>query len=305
MGRGGGDVVTRFFRYVLALGVLAIGACGDGDGDDPVDSSLPVAVLAAFPAELLALLEHMSFDDAVIVAGRPFRIGRMGDVRVIVGMTGIGLVNATQTTRALLDTIAVRGVVASGVAGSPFRIGDVVVPRRWGLADGATHPVRGEWIDRVTEIADAGEILLQRCTERPDAPLEDAVCMPHQPAVAVGGVGESGDPFGGTALSCTEGGDDVFGCDASAEFSSSFPVAPAGLVVAGARDATAVDMETAAVAAEARARGLPFIAFRAVSDGEGDPLDLPGFPFQFFAYYRLAARNAAAAAAAFVQGLDG
>jgi nucleoside phosphorylase len=61
------------------------------------------------------------------------------------------------------------------------------------------------------------------------------------------------------------------------------------------------DMESAAVAREAARHGLPFIAFRAVSDGPGDPLNLPGFPAQFFAYYRLAADNAAAAAAAFVE----
>jgi nucleoside phosphorylase len=63
----------------------------------------------------------------------------------------------------------------------------------------------------------------------------------------------------------------------------------------------AEDMETAAVAAEAAARSLPFIAFRAVSDGAGDPLGLPGFPAQFFAYYPLAADNAAAAATAFLE----
>ena len=51
----------------------------------------------------------------------------------------------------------------------------------------------------------------------------------------------------------------------------------------------------------AAVRGLPFIAFRAVSDGEGDPLGVPGFPAQFFAYYRLAARNATAATVAFLE----
>ena len=50
-------------------------------------------------------------------------------------------------------------------------------------------------------------------------------------------------------------------------------------------------------------RGVPFIAFRAVSDGEGDPLNLRGFPDQFYAYYPLAAHNAAAAAEAFVSRL--
>jgi nucleoside phosphorylase len=64
-----------------------------------------------------------------------------------------------------------------------------------------------------------------------------------------------------------------------------------------------VDMETAAIAREAATRGLPYIAFRAGSDGSGDPLGLPGFPAQFYAYYRLAARNAAAATSAFLERL--
>jgi nucleoside phosphorylase len=292
--------VTWTARGAAALLVLALGACGDGGDAEP---ALPVAVLAAFPAELAAVLEHMTVEDTVVVAGRKLRIGGIGDVPVIVGMTGIGLVNAARTARAVLDGFAVRGVVVSGVAGSPFRIGDVVVPERWGLTGGTAHAVPGEWIELVRETTAAGGVRLQRCTERLDAPLEDPVCTSHQPAVAVGGVGESGDPFGGAPLRCVGEGDDVFGCDVVAAAPPSFATAPAGLEAAAPNESTAIDMETAAIAAEAGARGIPFIAFRAVSDGEGDPLDLPGFPFQFFAYYRLAARNAAAATAAFVTRL--
>jgi adenosylhomocysteine nucleosidase len=62
-------------------------------------------------------------------------------------------------------------------------------------------------------------------------------------------------------------------------------------------------METAAVARVAAEKGLPFIAFRAVSDGAGDPLNLMGFFEQFFAYYRLAADNAAIATIAFLERL--
>ena len=38
---------------------------------------------------------------------------------------------------------------------------------------------------------------------------------------------------------------------------------------------------------------VPFLGIRAVSDGGGDPLGLPGFPAQFFYYRQLAADNAA------------
>ena len=60
------------------------------------------------------------------------------------------------------------------------------------------------------------------------------------------------------------------------------------------------DMETAAVARVAQVRQVPFIGFRALSDGLGDPLNLPGFPAQFFVYRQYAAENAAAVAMAFL-----
>ena len=78
---------------------------------------------------------------------------------------------------------------------------------------------------------------------------------------------------------------------------------PAALVVVDPDTQTAYDEETAAIAREVAARGLPFIAFRASSDGGDDPLNLTEFA-EFFAYYRLAAHNAAAAAAAFLDHND-
>jgi nucleoside phosphorylase len=46
---------------------------------------------------------------------------------------------------------------------------------------------------------------------------------------------------------------------------------------------------------------VPFLGIRAVSDGAGDPLHLPGFPAQFFVYRQLAGNNAAAVTIAFLQ----
>ena len=61
------------------------------------------------------------------------------------------------------------------------------------------------------------------------------------------------------------------------------------------------DMETATVARIAAEKRIPFIAFRGVSDGRGDPLMLPPIPYdQFVVYQQLAADNAAAATLAFL-----
>jgi hypothetical protein len=104
---------------------------------------------------------------------------------------------------------------------------------------------------------------------------------------------------------CLPDGGDVFGCDIASEDTASetrgerCPKRTFSTV--NLETPVADDMETAAIAREAAAHGVPFIAFRAVSDGAGDLLGLPGFPVQFFAYYRLAGWNAAATTVAFLE----
>jgi nucleoside phosphorylase len=288
----------RAFLLALAVSTCgALAACGS-DGND-LDEPF-VAVFGAFPAELGALVERAEIEEEEVLADRVIRIGRLGGIRVVLAMTGIGLINAEVTTRTVLERYPVTGVIVSGVAGAPQRIGDVTVPHAWAFDDGTTYPCHDPWLAFADEVA-ARALALDRCTVVPAT--GQPVCLPHEPAVFVGGVGVSDDPFGGNPLPCMPGTDDVFGCDI---------VPPSG--ASAARDdgvfqgphpdePAAVDMETTAIAREAAARGLPFIAFRSVSDGAGDPLNLPGFPAQFFAYYRHAASTAAEVATAFLEQL--
>jgi adenosylhomocysteine nucleosidase len=287
---------------------LCLAGCGsDCDNGDSVDIGTDpppmFALLSAFPAELAPLLERADVAETIALdGGRMLRVGKIGRVPVVLGLAGIGLVNAAAMTRTVLERYDVAGVIVSGVAGSPLRIADVAVPVEWSLVGDGTFTPPQAWLELAERMAPAASAALERCTVPPSRPAQGEVCMPFQPAVVVGGVGQSDDPFGGSAFRCRAGGGDVFGCDVAvagaltvqegtfAPHATAEPEAPA-----------AADMETAAIAREATARGVPFIAFRAVSDGAGDPLMLPGFPSQFFAYYRLAARNAASAAVAFLE----
>jgi hypothetical protein len=248
----------------------------------------------------------------------------------VLALTGIGPVNARQATRQALHDLrcggqpAVTAIVFSGVAGGAH-IGDVVVPSRWTL-DRGKHVVG---VDR-RMLAAARRAAHGHVPLATEAPVGDPACscaidpdavgtvrVEGRPRLLVGGLGETTDPFGGRALKCVPGGD-VFGCepcplqkqverDAAAfvpsavpfldpEFFAGYfrPAAPA------APHAVAEDEETAAVARVAADRGVPFLGLRGVSDGGGDPLKLPGFPFQFFYYRQLAADNAAAATLAFL-----
>lgn len=305
--------VLRARRPLLATLACAttlshLAACGEV-GTDAVPRI--VGVVTAMPSELGAILEHASIDEVRAIDGRWFRIGRVGETRVVVAMTGIGIENARSTARTMLSSFALSGVVVSGVSSGTRAVGDVAVPAAWEGVDGLRSECEPAWIALARREAAAGRMVLERCTEIPGtAPLPgvvpgERVCLDVAPAVVLGGVGRSGDDSSGAVAPCVAGGDDVFACDAESPPAAPPAVGPssvAPLLAAAPGDEVASDMETAAIAAETVARGLPFVAFRASSDGPGDPLGLEGF-LEFFAYYRLAARNAASAVAVFVASL--
>jgi nucleoside phosphorylase len=289
-------------------------------------------VLSAFPAELDAVLARARFRvrDARIVAGHTFYPGHLGGRRVIMAMTGIGPVNAHNTTTVALEHFrCIDGVVFSGVAGSYASIGDVMVPERWSGDAGATWlPVDAHLLDVARQVAAAGTARLAQDA----SPAGDPACvcdggplrpvhLPNAPRVIVGGDGFTTDPFGGRAFPCAPFAGDVFGCqpcrgrkpsvaDAVAFVSGIGPFLGPDFFLsylqspeASSTPAAAGDEESAAVAEVAAAHQVPFIAFRSVSDGANDPLMLPGFPVQFFVYRQISANNAAAATLAFMRAL--
>lgn len=273
------------------------------DATKTKDTAPTVVVFSAFPAELARLATAAQVDSTVQVDDRSYYVGRLDGVRVVLGLTGIGLVNADARARSVLDHFRAAAVLFSGVAGSPHRIGDVVVADDWMLASGPTvYPVNPALAALAVRASTALPTPLEQCAIVPPTdPHGAVVCMPFQPAVVLGGHGFSSDPYNGAAP-CAPGGGDVAGCELPPTSSPSGAMVAAATAVPGASDVetaadTAVpdvsDMETAAVAAVAAERGVPFLAMRAVSDGAGDPKGDRGFPAQFFDYYRLAAHNAA------------
>jgi len=289
---------------LLAAALLGfVAACGDDDGDTGSQGSPParIAVLSAFPAELAAVLERTRVEDTVEVAGRTVRLGTLGGKPVAVAMTGIGLVNAANTTRAMLEQLPIRGVVVSGVAGSSLNIADVAAVTAWSLPDGSEYPCDARYLRVAEQVANAGNVRFEHCTTVPNV-TPDPVCLPNPPVFVVGGEGASDDPFHGSAFPCHVGTGDIYGCDPDEPSHSA--IFGSGSTAGAQADMPLIqDEESAAIAREAAAKHVPFIVFRAVSDGHGDPLDLPGFPAQFNAYYRLAANNAAAVAEAFLARL--
>ncbi|MGH2829781.1 MAG: 5'-methylthioadenosine/S-adenosylhomocysteine nucleosidase [Actinomycetota bacterium] len=312
-------------RRIAAFAIAGLLSTGPAAAPAAYATCTPrLLILSAFPGEIDPLLSRASIGATVHQDGREFFLGTLEGHNVVLALTGIGLVNAMDTTSAALDAFeCFSGIVFSGVSGGAGMIGDVTIPARW-TPDAGAHFYSADPGMLATAQSAAGSAELTR-----DVPLGDVACvgtdpdlvrtiqLAHTPQVRPGGEGISADPFDGRTFPCFPGGGDVFGCrpcrapgaavpdvarfandfapflDPAFFFGFEFPATPAGYA--------AVDMETGAVAEVAAQNGIPFIAFRALSDGEGDPLMLPGFPFQFFVYRQIAADNAAAVALAFLR----
>lgn len=293
-------------------------------------------VLSAFPAEADAVLAHTLLEpNPVGVYDRQYYYrGSIAGKKVLVAMTGIGLVNATRVTEAALNRFtcasgtAIGAVVFSGVAGGSNRtsIGDVAVPAQWTLDDGATYlPVDPAMLAvaqaltvNLSSVNNLGNPLCL-CGRVPTVKLIDVKRVPQ---LIIGGNGYSHDSNNGQAFPCVPNAGDVFGCQPctppgrSLLYSGNFfqaigPFLRYGLLsnlnITTAENPAfdAVDQETAASLAVATAHGVPFLGIRGMSDGPGDPLGLPGFPFQFFFYKQIAAENAARVVEAFMTSWAG
>ncbi len=306
--------------------------------DAAVEPEKRTLVLTAFPAEADAILARTTLDEnpVVVVDGRHYYLGTLGGKKVIVAMTGIGMENAADTTETALthftpeSGVSIDAVVFAGVAGGSGRtqIGDVAVPAQWTSDDGATwHQVDPEML------AAAEEVMVDLQSTDTIADPSCRICGPlsrlrlvnldREPQLYVGGDGSSDDNNNGAAFPSIPLGGAIFGPqplaapDFSPLFTGNFFRAAGpflirgvvsnitGFLTATAPPVDAVDQETAAAQQVADAHGVPFLGIRGMSDGPGDPLNLPGYPFTFFVYKQLAADNAAIVTEAFLQSWDG
>lgn len=333
-GRFGRAFAAGLAAITVIAGAGVAGAATPHAGIPPSGRCAPrLLVLSAEPEELAPLLARTEprGGKPLAVGSHTFYTGTLAGHRVVLTLLGTGPVNARHTTRLALSHFrcggrqTITGIVFSGVAGGDF-IGDVNAAARW-TEDGKNFiPVSRAMLRVARAVQRAHRYRLSRDNHAGDPlclhldpELGPAVTVTHTPTFKVGGNGLTTDPFGGRALPCIPGGGDVFGCR-PCESDNVTPTNPVTFVqqiapflspgfFTGYFSSTAAppghyvssDEETAEVAKAARAAHLPFIGFRGVSDGGGDPLHLPGFPFQFFVYRQLSADNVGAVAAAFIQ----
>ncbi|MEO5672524.1 MAG: 5'-methylthioadenosine/S-adenosylhomocysteine nucleosidase [Ramlibacter sp.] len=292
------------FAAVLALGAAAAQAA------PWLDETPRVAVVSAFQPELSLLLHRLEQPRKHSANGVEFTTGVLLGKPVVMFLSGISMTNAAMNTQLALDRFKVTHLVVSGIAGGvnpALNIGDVTVARRWGqylevLAARESAPGQFKapgWMNdvqlpnygmlhpRPVEVRstgrtgmekkfwfDADPALLEVAGRIKDVKLEHCEvavkCLTHIPRVVVGGNGVSGQAFVDNA--------------AFREYTyKTF-------------QANVLDMETAAVAMVAYSNGVPYIAFRSLSDlaggGEGEN--------EIGTFFKIAADNSAKMLLAFL-----
>lgn len=266
-------------KIVIICAALAAIASTPGcqETATPVETPSYLVVMSAFPPELTRLLGEADVYDTLSVGEATCYVGTLAGNDVIFLLSGIGLESAAATTRAVLDTFEASGLVFSGIAGGinpGLNIGDVTIPARWGHADGDLEPGDGSfWVPvdafmLATAESIAGSVALSDSTP-------EGIRLEHEPQIVAGGNGVSNSFF-------------VDDPEYRMWLWTTF-------------EANAVDMETAAVARVAADEGVPYIAFRSLSDLAGGG---PGAN-EVETFFQLAADNAAAVVLAFLEARTG
>lgn len=280
--------LRRFFVFCLSAGLLtcALGGCVGlapvTGGPVRLDGTPRIAVLSAFEPELALLLDRLEGPTRYSLNGVEFTTGTLAGKPAVLFLSGISMVNASMNTQLVLDRFNVSGIVFSGIAGGVnpgLHIGDVAVPAQWGQylevlmarepspgkyappgrMDGQTLPNFGMLFPRPVETRTAGSPQpVRKFWFEVDPKMLDAArglrtvdlisckasqCLTRKPQLTIGGNGVSGQAF----------------VDNAAFREYAFKTFQANVL----------DMETAAVGMVAYSNGVPWIAFRSLSDLAG------------------------------------
>jgi adenosylhomocysteine nucleosidase len=259
-----------------------------------------LGIVSAFGAEADILLAEAADKREYRINGKVFTTGVLRDNPVVIVLSGVSVVNAAMTTQIMIDQFGITHLIMSGIAGGlnpANHVGDVIVPERWALpleayfnADSALPSpcmtpgelgCLGLRLSEATSTAGsdyAGTGIFMRDTQvvsaaTPDGEFKFAfdvdpemlavvrgitpelqrcgdanpeLCVSTQPELKIGGVGMSGSMF----IANPTYRDYVY----------------------STIGAEVVDMETAALGHVAYANGVPYLAFRSLSDlaGGGD-----------------------------------
>lgn len=227
-----------------------------------------IAIMAAMPEELQALLDRMPDEHRVRHGGREFWLGHLAGRDVVVVLSRIGKVAAATTATLLVERLAAREIVFTGVAGGlgeGVEVGDVVIGREFLQHDFDASPIfpRHEIPYYGRSVFEADAALARRLAGAARDVLGQVAHHLGAEVVQAYGLGRR---------RCHEGlivsGDRFV---ATSAFSQALRQELPG--------ALAVEMEGAAVAQVCHDLGVPFGVVRTISDRADDAahVDFPAF----------------------------
>jgi adenosylhomocysteine nucleosidase len=288
-------------RTIVAVLYVLLAFVAAAQAADRIEATPRIAVISAFEPEWKALKADLGEAKSHHANGVEFVTGTLAGRKVVLFLSGVSMVNAAMSSQLALERFDITGIVVSGIAGGvdpALGVGDVVVAARWGQyleavfareADGKFQPppwmktpypgygmifptdvwVRSAkggmekrfWFEADPDMLAAagriGAIEFKRCTA-------EQACLARTPRLVVGGNGVSGQAF----------------VDNAAFRQYVFETFKAQVL----------DMESAAVAMVAYANGVPFIAFRSLSDLAGGDHNAN----ELRTFFQLASDNSAA-----------
>jgi adenosylhomocysteine nucleosidase len=293
-------------RALWALILLAFSASAQAAPRCLSECTPRIGIVSAFGAEADILVAETKHKRTWTLAGKRYTTGLLRGQRVVIVLSGVSMVNAAMVTQQMLDHFRIERLIMSGIAGglNPAQhVGDVTIPERWAMpmevywngdtqvpapcgkaadvsclglklatgADGqplppyapglfmrethvltAANAPKGEFrfdypVDaEMLAVARTLTPKLERCGPRarlPSGELDAKQCVREQPQLRVGGLGVSATVF--------------------------LANAPYRQYLFETLKADTFEMETAALAHVAHANGVPYIAFRSISDLAG------------------------------------
>jgi len=277
---------------------------------DSLDSTPRTAIMTAFAPEKAAMMALLKDRKTYRLQGSEITLGSLEGHPVLLTESGVSMVNAAMTAQRLIDRFKIARIVFSGIAGGidpSLHVGDVVVPEDWAepledvvMRETPDGPKAPAWMadEVISSIPPFGVLASKKVDTstgfhqsfKADPALlatarklasgltlkacsSDGRCLDQPPRILVGGMGVS-------TMSFVD----------NAKFRD---------WLYDAWKARATDMESGAVAQVADVNGVPFIAFRSLSDLAGGEADANRMDL----FMTLAAENAAAVVKAFVAEL--
>ena len=306
--------MLRLKLFLTVAGLLLVVETPLQAAQPILDDTPRIVVMSAFAPEWQVLLKRTVGQKEYRLNGKRFVTGKLAGKDVVLVVSGMSMVNAAMTAQEAIDRFTVSAIVFSGIAGGAdpsLTIGDVVVPGQWAeylesvfarkvdghfvlpsffsakdlypnfgmifpkkvdvTRKGSNGPEKRFWFPvdaRLLAVARhvAKDVTLGNCDPKGN-------CLAHKPTVMVGGNGVSGQSFVDNAKFRTYAFDTF--------------------------KAKVLDMETAAVAHVAYANGVPYIAFRSLSDlaGGGESAN------EIHVFLALASANAAKVVTAFLTAM--